>query len=41
MYDETGTDGRRRHTIAEIAGTFGVSPGVPGLRARTRHQALQ
>ena len=93
MYDETGADGRRKYTVAEIAETFGVSrktvyrhlepsggrrqpgksarpaasagplatlpyplharisepasprarrachPGLPGLRARTRHQA--
>ena len=89
MYDETGADGRRKYTVAEIAETFGVSrktvyrhlgpsggrrqpgnttppaapagplatlphpipcphqracrqsaghPGLPGLRARTRHQ---
>ncbi|MGH8917746.1 MAG: recombinase family protein, partial [Actinomycetes bacterium] len=25
MYDETGDDGRRKYTVAEIAGTFGVS----------------
>lgn len=25
MYDETGADGRRKYTVAEIAGTFGVS----------------
>ena len=25
MYDETGADGRRKHTVAEIAETFGVS----------------
>jgi len=25
MYDETGADGRRKYTVAEIAETFGVS----------------
>jgi len=25
MYDQTGADGRRKYTVAEIAGTFGVS----------------
>ncbi len=25
MYDETGADGKRKYTVAEIAGTFGVS----------------
>ena len=25
IYDETGADGRRKYTVAEIAGTFGVS----------------
>ena len=25
MYDESGADGRRKYTVAEIAGTFGVS----------------
>jgi predicted DNA-binding transcriptional regulator YafY len=25
MYDEVDTDGRRRHTVAEIATEFGVS----------------
>ena len=25
MYDETGPDGKRKHTVAEIAGEFGVS----------------
>jgi Putative ATPase subunit of terminase (gpP-like) len=25
MYDETGADGWRKYTVAEIAGTFGVS----------------
>ncbi len=25
MYDETGADGRRKYTVAEIAGTFAVS----------------
>ena len=27
MYDETGADGRRKYTVAEIAETFGVDPG--------------
>ena len=26
MYAETGSDGKRRYTVAEIADTFGVSP---------------
>jgi hypothetical protein len=25
MYDQVGDDGRRKYTVAEIAGTFGVS----------------
>ncbi len=25
MYDETGTDGRRRYTVAQIAAEFGVT----------------
>lgn len=25
MYDETGSDGKRRHTVAQIAAEFGVS----------------
>ena len=25
MYDETGRDGKRRYTVAQIAGEFGVS----------------
>ncbi|MHB1500571.1 MAG: helix-turn-helix domain-containing protein [Candidatus Dormibacteria bacterium] len=25
MYDQTGPDGRRAHTVAEIAAEFGVS----------------
>ena len=25
MYDETGPDGKRRHTVAQIAAEFGVS----------------
>ena len=25
MYDETGDDGKRKHTVAEIAAEFGVS----------------
>jgi DNA invertase Pin-like site-specific DNA recombinase len=25
MYDETGTDGKRKHTVAQIASEFGVS----------------
>jgi DNA invertase Pin-like site-specific DNA recombinase len=25
MYGETGPDGKRRHTVAQIAGEFGVS----------------
>lgn len=26
MYDETGEDGKRRHTVGQIAAEFGVSP---------------
>jgi AcrR family transcriptional regulator len=25
MYDETGDDGKRKHTVAQIAAEFGVS----------------
>ena len=25
MYDETGHDGKRKHTVAQIAAEFGVS----------------